>query len=81
MAKEILSGWINADKQLPKPLQTVWLTDGKGSISLGCLVETNDGWHWAESNGIIYSENGEIISECESEDLDVAFWHEVPKLP
>lgn len=76
-----VSNWVAVDDSLPKPLQTVWLTNGKGWTCLGCLVETNEGWHWAESNGVIYQENGEIVSECESNDLDVAFWHEIPKPP
>lgn len=80
-AKQPVNGWISVTEQLPKPLQTVWLTNGKGWVSLGCLVEDAEGWHWAESNGVIYSENGEIVSECVSEDLDVKFWHELPRLP
>ena len=73
------STWITVEKKLPKPLQTVWLTNGKGFTTLGCLVEDNEGCHWAETNGVIYQEKGEIISECESEDLDVVAWHELPK--
>jgi hypothetical protein len=76
-----VSGWVAVTDALPKPLQTVWLTNGKGWVCLGCLVEDAEGWHWAESNGVIYIENGEIVSECESEDLDVNFWHALPKLP
>lgn len=76
-----VSGWVAVTDALPKPLQTVWLTNGKGWCCLGCLVEDAEGWHWAESNGVIYIENGEIVSECESEDLDVNFWHELPKPP
>jgi len=74
-----VSCWVAVRDALPKPLQTVWLTNGKGWVCLGCLVESDGGWHWAESNGIIYIENGEIVSECESEDLDVNFWHALPK--
>ena len=73
--------WISVREKLPKALQTVWLTDGKGRVALGCLVEDAEGWHWAQSNGVIYTENGGIVSECESEDLDVNYWHELPKLP
>ena len=76
-----VSGWVSVTDALPKPLQTVWLTNGKGWCCLGCLIEDAEGWHWAESNGVIYIENGEIVSECESEDLDVNFWHELPKPP
>lgn len=79
--KADVSGWVAVTNALPKPLQTVWLTNGKGWVCLGCLVESDGGWHWAESNGVIYIENGEIVSECESEDLDVNFWHELPKPP
>lgn len=76
-----VSGWVAVTDALPKPLQTVWLTNGKGWCCSGCLVESDGGWHWAESNGVIYIENGEIVSECESEDLDVNYWHELPKPP
>lgn len=75
-----LNGWIAVTEALPKPLQTVWLTNDKGWVALGCLVESDEGWHWAKSNGEIYVENDEIVSECESEDLDVVYWPELPKL-
>ncbi len=51
------SGWVAVTDALPKPLQTVWLTNGKGWVSLGCRAESDGGWHWAESNGVIYIEN------------------------
>ena len=54
-------GWVAVTDVLPKPLQTVWLTNGKGWVSLGCLIESDGGWHWAEGNGVIYIENGEIV--------------------
>jgi hypothetical protein len=73
--------WISVREKLPEHLQTVWLTDGRDWVGLGCLIECQGGWLWAQSNGIIYAENGEIVSECESEDLDVHYWHELPKLP
>jgi len=76
-----VSDWVAVTDALPLPLQTVWLTNGKGWVGLGCLIEDAEGWHWAESNGVIYIENGEIVSECESEDLDVNYWHELPKPP
>lgn len=81
LRKPVVSGWVAVTDALPEALQTVWLTNGKGWCCLGCLVEYDEGWHWAESNGVIYIENGEIVSECESEDLDVNFWHELPKPP
>ena len=81
LRETVASGWVSVTDALPKALQTVWLTNGKGWVCLGCLVESDGGWHWAESNGVMYIENGEIVSECESEDLDVNFWHELPKPP
>jgi len=71
--------WIAVENSLPDNLETVWITNGKGWTTLGCRVVTNEGWHWAESNGVIYQEGDKIVSECESEDLDVQFWHELPK--
>lgn len=73
--------WISVEDRLPKSLQTVWLSNGNGFICLGCLVDNDDGWHWAESNGIIYIYNGEITSECESDDLDVRYWMPLPSPP
>jgi hypothetical protein len=75
------AGWIPVTDSLPRPLQTVLVANGKGWASIGCLVESDGGWHWAESNGVIYCEDNEIVSECESADLDVQFWHELPKAP
>jgi hypothetical protein len=72
--------WISVEEKLPNPLQTVWITNGKGWTSLGCLVEDAEGWHWAESNGIIYQEGNDIVSECESDDLDVNYWMALPKV-
>ena len=71
--------WFNVSEKLPNELETVWLTNGKGWTCLGCLVLTDDGYHWAESNGVIYQENDKIVSECESEDLDVVYWHKIKK--
>lgn len=71
-------GWINVKDSLPKELETVWISNGKGWTTLGCLVY-DDGWHWAETNGVIYERDGEIVAEAESDDLDVQFWHPIPK--
>jgi len=43
--KPPVSGWVAVTDALPKPLQTVWLTNGKGWVCLGCLVESDEGWH------------------------------------
>lgn len=73
--------WVAVSDRLPKPLETVWLSNGKGWTTLGCVVQCEEGYHWAESNGVIYEEKGEIVSECESDDLDVKYWHPLPKPP
>lgn len=73
-----LNGWISVSDDKPEPFKTVWISNGKGWTTLGCLVETSEGWHWAETNGIIYEEDGFIVSECESDDLEVNFWHSCP---
>ena len=75
------NGWISVDKDLPKHLETVFISNGKGCTSIGCLVGFDDGYHWAESNGVIYEENGKIVAECESDDLDVKKWHPFPLPP
>lgn len=76
----IFHRWISANDRLPENLELVWLSNGEW-VSLGCLVDGHDGYHWAACNGIIFGENGKITGECESEDLDVQFWHPVPDLP
>lgn len=76
-----VNGWVSVNDALPKTLETVWLTDGERWACLGCLVDDDEGWHWAESNGVIYVQNREIVSECESDDLDVKFWQKLPTLP
>jgi len=78
--KHNFSKWVSVGEGLPKPLQTVWLANSQGWVGLGCLVEINGEWHWSQSNGVIYFENGQIIAECESEDLNVEYWHELPNL-
>lgn len=75
------NGWVRVTDSLPNSLQTVFISNGKGYTAMGCLVESEDGFHWAESNGVIYEENGEIVSECESDDIEVNFWHPLPKTP
>ena len=66
---------------LPEELETVWISNGKGWTTLGCIVFAEGGWHWAETNGVIYQEKDKIVSECESDDLDVKFWHALPEPP
>lgn len=79
LQQTVVMRWFNISEKLPNELETVWLTNGKGWTCLGCLVVTDEGFHWAESNGVIYQENDKIVSECESEDLDVVYWHPLPK--
>ena len=75
-------GWISIEDAFPKPLETVWLYNGKDFITIGCLAEFEGGWCWSRTNGDFYIENNEIVSECESDDLDnVKYWRKMPKLP
>ena len=73
--------WVSVDDNLPPILETIWLSNGKGWTDLGCRVETNEGWHWAGQNGIIYQEKDQIVAECDSDDLDVVYWCKLPKPP
>ena len=76
--------WYSVKSLLPEPLETVFISNGKGWTALGCrseLYENDKGeynWCWATSNGIIYEENGKIVAECEDDDLDVQYWHRLP---
>lgn len=73
-------GWIDVNDHLPDELETVWITNGKGWTTLGCwsYFDENE-WCWAETNGTIYQDEDEIVAECEADDLDVKFWHRLPK--
>ena len=73
--------WVAVENGLPEELETVWISNGKGWTTLGCIVYAEGGWHWAETNGVIYQEKDKIVSECESDDLDVKFWHALPEPP
>jgi hypothetical protein len=75
-------GWFDANVHFPDELETVFISNGKGWTSIGCRVYDREcGWHWAESNGVVYEEKGKIVAECESDDLDVKYWHKLPKPP
>lgn len=67
----------------PEIDETVWLYNIEtGYINLGCLVELeNEGYFWAESNGILYTENGRIVAECEIDDIGFTHFCRLPKLP
>lgn len=74
--------FIPVSEDMPDHLETVWLANlEKGWVRLGCMVDADDGYHWAYSNGVIYVEDGKIVSECESDDLDVTHFCRLPRLP
>ena len=71
-------GWVSVGDRLPAPLETVWISNGKGWTTLGCLYFTDEGLMWGATNGVIYQEQNQIVSECEADDLDVQYWHPLP---
>ena len=79
-----MKNWILAERELPKHLELVWLSDGKKWVTLGCYVNSpNEDGHWAEHihNGECRFEakDGKIISDCcMSDDLQVNYWHPLP---
>ena len=74
--------WILCDDDMPEVDETVWITNGCGWTALGCLVQCEGGYCWAVTNGIIYEEDGKIVSECElDDDYDVVYWHRLPRSP
>ncbi len=76
--------WVSVKDKLPEPLETVFISDGKGWTSIGCksdLYDNGEGeydWCWAEIEGGIFEEDGKITAGCNSDDLDVQFWHKFP---
>lgn len=83
-----VSGWASFTEGYPAENETVWLYNRYNKfVALGCRVWVGGdgedaGWLWALSNGIIYGENGKIVSECETDD-DYSFthWCRLPVLP
>lgn len=78
--------WVNIAEtaKYPRVGETVWLYNEKDKcVWLGCLVYViNEGIFWAVSNGTIYAENGNMVSECEiDDDYKVTHWCSLPKLP
>jgi len=80
--------WVSVNDALPDINETVWLHNANtGWVALGCrvFVDCRDSlevcYLWAVSNGIIYAENGKIVSECElDDDYDVTHWSRLPEL-
>ena len=79
-SQPINSGWVLCDDDMPEPLETVWISNGKGWTTLGCIVDFEEGYCWAELvNGLVYQEGDKIVAECEADDMDVVFWHRLPQ--
>jgi len=75
--------WISVSEKYPDEKQTVWCYSEKlDNVFLGEYVYVmNEGWFWAESNGVIYASDGKIVTECEMDDFDVSHWFPTPLLP
>ena len=74
---DCLPRWYSVDEAMPADLELVWLSDGKGWTDLGCYFA--EGNCWAIQDSSICEEDGKIAAECELEDVDVKFWHPLPK--
>lgn len=81
-------GWPSVNERLPDPLQLVWISDGKGWTRLGCRASPYLGLrakkkcYWAILKGTVYEYNETIGGVVvEEDDLNVQFWHPVPKPP
>ena len=79
----LMSEWYLVKDGLPDENKTVWLYNEKNKyVALGCSIYVNnEGWFLAVSNGEIYSENGEIVTEAEIDDYEFTHWKYVDKLP
>jgi len=74
---KLLPRWYSVDEAMPDDLELVWLSDGKGTTLLGCYYK--DGNCWAASDYDFFEMDDRIDSGCEADDLDVKFWHPLPK--
>ena len=75
--------WISLSEKQPEENETVWACNKEtGYVALACRVYlNNEGWFWAISNGIIYSQNGKIVSECGmDDDYDFTHFHKLPSI-
>lgn len=79
------SPWVSVGDRLPEPDKSVWLYNiDRDWVWLGCRAYPGgfqEPWCWAESNGVLYIKDGEIIIEAELEDLDVTHWMPLPEPP
>lgn len=79
---EPLPRWYSVEESLPQHMETVWMSDGKNYISLGCLFNDGETFCWAESSGYVYIKDGKIISDdAELFDFIPTFWHPLPIPP
>jgi len=86
MKAEILgileSNWVELKSDYPDENEAVWAYNiNTGYVALAVYVYDH-AWFWAVSNGIIYNENGRIVTEAELDD-DYEFTHfcRLPGLP
>ncbi len=87
-ATPIANCWLSFTEGQPEENETVWLYNRHNKfVALGCRIwvmgdDEDAGWLWALSNGSVYSENGKIVSECESDDnYEFTHWCRLPLLP
>lgn len=75
--------WTPFSVSSPAESETVWLYNvNNGSLALGCLAWVESRWLFAISNGVIYTENGKIVAECElDDDYEFTHWAKLPELP
>lgn len=76
--------WISVKSSLPNPLETVFLSNGKGATWIGCISELFEredasSWCWMAAVSNVREEDGKIVAECEDDDLDVQYWHKFPQ--
>lgn len=71
------------DQTLPPLDKLLWLYDKeKNYVFLGVRSALeNQGWFWAELDGDVWIENGEIVAECQIEDLEPTHYCFAPCLP
>ena len=77
-----LPKWNKVKEKLPDINQTVWLTNGKDWVTLGCLVNYDGKLMWSCNNYVyVYSKDYQTAINYNIDFSEIIYWYPVPDLP